>query len=297
MNRAHALQRVQGLLKIPAALEKLREGLDPKDIERLKAKVREGPQGLLQDPAWAKLLDQWRTTQTLTSEDADLLNRLAQSLPRNLAESQPPAQQPVNPAQETKPQRDAPSLSPGGPAVTPTPGPPPPEASVGRPPSWLTRQMLQLADRLDKVDHTESQESLGALLRQMARMQPAPTTPASPVLQRFSAVSTWAGQLGEALPPVPLRPERLLSALRGWRLPSLPGSGWRSSGLPRSPPRPASRAAAIAQACWESSCAWRSWRLPGSWLQVVCASRRAQEQAEDLGPWPVRPDAVRTRAT
>jgi hypothetical protein len=309
---AHELEKVPDLLqrlaKDPEFLKALQKDLTPEQQRQLAKLGRDLLQGKQpeENPAWSELLkglrsDQGDLNRVLKDKlggDADLLKRWAEKQPANGLS--PPHSQTTGPGAGTAvpDENRPPEGSADPPSVRPME-----RAGQGNPPDPT------LWERLEQKSNSWFQEHVNDWAKDMGEWADSPLgNSIKNALRRAGqngaagganfdlgdktrGLADTLGKVGQYLPTERLRSLDLAGRLRNVHLPSLP-SGGMSASLPSAPH--ASGAGLLQGLLWAlvlltlMGVLWRSQR----WYR----ERAADGDGWKLGPWPVRPEAVATRA-
>jgi hypothetical protein len=280
---------IQKLLQNPQVLDKL--SLKPEQMELLRRNpqlVRDIAQRLARDPDWSQLLEK-----QLGSADRETLEKLAG---RNLGPGAIPKQAEDVPAAKERDPASAPPDNPDAKAPPPAenphvppPAPPPEDNGVG-----VSRQLTDfarnLAEKFDTLGNSSGERPLRRLLQGLRTDGQGGLE-----LDLSNNNSSWARALrrfGNRVPLSKLVPKDLGSSIRKLRLPSVPRVGF---GNRHSLPTVSGNGLGTGIV----------WFLALLGLGLVAWKTLARSHGEDafgrprawrLGPWPVQPEAVATRA-
>jgi hypothetical protein len=307
---AHELEKVPDLLqrltKDPEFLKAL-ENLTPEQREKLGklgADLMRGKSPAA-DPAWHEMLKGLRSNQgglervlkDKLGGDADVLKRWAEKQPeagklpdviRRGPEAPPPEAVTPPPGHE-----DAPASGPSGPPVSV----PPPEPSLWermeqKSSTWLKEHVNDWAKDMGEWADSPLGNSLRNALRRAGQHAPGSGGLPFDLSEKTRGLSGTLGKVGEYLPTERLRSLDLAGRLRGVHLPSLPSGGMTAPSLSSASRR--SGAGVVSGLLWAlvlltlGAVLWKSLR----WYREQAANGDGWK----LGPWPVRPEAVATRA-
>jgi hypothetical protein len=308
---AHELEKVPDLLQRlaqdPEFLKALQKDLTPeqkKQLAKLGQDLLQGkrPEG---NPAWNELLKGLRSNQGDLEQvlkdklggDADLLKRWAQKQPElgKLTEgtSNGPA---VRPHESIPPPMGSVDASATGPLGQPAPVQPPEpslwERMEQKSTDWFKEHVNDWAKDMGEWADSPLGNSLRNALRRAGQHGPSPEGLPFDLSDRTRGLTGTLGKLGEYLPTDRLRSLDLAGRLRNVHLPSLPSGGMTPVSL-GSAPR-ASGSGALSGLLWAlvlltlGGVLWKSLR----WYR----EQAADAEGWKLGPWPVRPESVATRA-
>jgi hypothetical protein len=298
LQELHQLQdQVQGLLKDPDFLNKLKTNFSETELRRLREKILQG-NGLGGDPQWNKLLDQAVTARKLGDRDIEKLRRWAEKSDnkQTITSNVPPDM--------TGPQ---PSSSP---AITSAgPRPPPPSttftpAEVGKSSlwerlrkettDWITDHMDGLGgdvvEALTELAATDEGAPLAELLRSVNRAELVD----GPLIDKATDLSRHLPDLEELLHEQRGAWDGVHSIFRDAAVPSLRrlGSGPSLPALPEPPSADAGDwgggATILLALAVLAMLLWQIARWSGS------KAGRGEQAEWRLGPWPVSPAAVST---
>lgn len=275
------------LLEDKDLVESLRKNLKPEDIDRFRQRVGDG-KGWADDPALRKLIEEGMKNQTLTDRDRELIQRWHQ---KNIEKGitppvMPPGHQPPPPIQ-VDPNR--PTVPPQQPPVQPGQTPPgtATPASVDRPsqnvPDWMKKDLDRAARDFSKWLDTPAGKSMRDRFADAAKRFATSRTNAPPIGDRMRGVGKYLPRPGnfmidKAAPPTP----------RIGSLPRMPSP----SAMPRVSASGAGKTVLVlAITALVLLIAWKS---RGWWADALAS--RLLGKSWKLGPWPVRPDQVTTRA-
>jgi hypothetical protein len=282
-------KQLQGLarkfLDDPKLLESLRKNLRPEDIERLGQSLRDGKIG--NDPAMQKLLEEGKSLykqgklgKTLSAEEQKLLEKFGEKMkdggikPPITDKADNPVDNPTGGANQ------------GGPTSGPEtqPGDSPWDRLAEKSASWLERNLTNNVKNIDGWIDSPSgifwRDTLTKLMKEAGetRSQTSNLTDRARGLTRhLPRISNW---LPKNLMPKPAP------------LPNLPRLAMPNAPRPGVPSL-ADSGKVVLWAAVLGLVALVLWRGGGWWQQHRAAARAS---AWKLGPWPVRPGEVSTRA-
>jgi hypothetical protein len=308
---AHELEKVPDLLQRltqdPEFLKALQKNLTPEQKKQLAKIGRDLMKGQRPEanPEWDKLLQGLRSKQgdlervlkDKLGGDADVLKRWADKQPELGKSSEGTSTGPA----ATPPEPIRPPMGAAGPPNTRSFGPPPrvepPEPSLWermekKSTSWLKEHVNDWAKDMGDWADSPLGNSLRNALRRAGEHRPGSADMPFDLADRTRGLTEKLGKIGEYLPTGRLRSLDLVGPLRNVRLPALPSGAMTAPAL-GSVSR-ASGGGVVSGPLWAlvlltlGAVIWRSLR----WYREQAASGDGWK----LGPWPVRPEAVATRA-
>lgn len=278
---------VQRLMQDRKFLDSIRGSLSPEEVERLRGRFERGePFG--EDSALQRMLEKTLAGSPASSGDLQALRRLAEQLgERGLLKLPRPEGFPVSPSPPGVPPSNDPPRNSGTPPAEP-PGAPtdllPPMDE--RSSAWWKDQLDRMVRDLDSWIDSPSGKSWANYLKDMALRYEKTRVVSPAVSEQARRLSGYLPRLRDYLPRTSITPPAPPP------LPRLPSFGPLSApGLPSG--RSAAGAGQVVLFLAVVGLAGLLLWWGGGWLKQV---RQAARLAWRLGPWPVSPGAVTSRA-
>jgi hypothetical protein len=281
-------QLAQRLLHNQDFLEDIQKSIPSDRLRKLQEQIANG-EGIAADPTWRRILERAREHKHISEEEAEKLKRWV--------ESRPPVS---TPPPSSTPRQPSPSAE-KSPQMMPSP-PPPPAAKPASPwanlkdksTSWLKERLTDfpedVADLLDNMGEGTLGESVRDALRSLGRGGMEGEGLPINLQEAFRDLGAQLSTLGERLPSDPVPWQEIGSLFQDFRAPSLPS--FEGSSMPAGTVSSGGDGFGLAL-LWPAVLAVCAFILYRSLDRRRAGGEKAGWR---LGPWPVAPGAVATRA-